>query len=302
MPSLKDWLRASWNDFIRRWPTLMAVAGVGAAATMLGVFLPLLAAGLAALMGVEALSAFGLGGSVALAVGFWLSTWTQAAVLRAALTEEGASEVLSRSWAMTTPFAWVLSLFLLAVGGGFFLLVLPGVLLGMLFFFGPYYQMSGEAEGLRSLELSWARVRPRMGETGWRLSLAGLLTMAPGWIPYIGWLIAPFWTPFGIVASARLARDLRDAAPEARPPRLAALVAGLSLVCVLGAGVSCWGGLRTYHKLRDGALSGKLFASGLDEETGHALIAVLSGKASEEQRQKAFSYVVAQSSGVLTLP
>ncbi len=253
----------------------MVVAGVATAATLLGAFLPLLAAGLAALAGVEFWTAFGLGGSVALAVGLWLSTWTQAAVLRAALFDEGASEVLSHSWAMTPAFCWVLSLFLLAAGGGFYLLVLPGVLIGVMFFFAPFYQMSGEAEGMRAMELSWARVRPRLGEAGLRLSLAGLLTMVPGWIPYVGWILAPFWAPFGIVASARLARDLRDAAPEVPPPRLAALVAGLSLVFVGGAGVSCWGGLQIYHRLREAVLSGKLFASGLDQETGNELIAVL---------------------------
>jgi len=302
MPSLKDWLRASWDDFVRRWPTLMAVAGVGGAATLLGAFLPLLAAGLAVLMGVDSMTAFGLGGSVALAVGLWLSTWTQAAILRAALFEEGAAEVLSRSWDMTAAFCWVLTLFLLAVGGGFFLLLIPGLILGVLFFFAAAYQMSGEAEGMRAMELSWARVRPRMGEAGWRLTLTGLITMAPGWIPFVGWIIAPFWAPFGIVASARLARDLRDAAPQAQAPRLAGLVSVLSLVCAVGVGFSCWGGLKTYSRLREAALSGKLFAGGIDQETGSALIAVMSGNASEAQTQKAYSFVLAQSSGVFTAP
>lgn len=280
----------------------MAVAGVGGAATLLGAFLPLLAAGLAVMFGVDSMTAFGMGGSVALLVGLWLSTWAQAAVLRAALFEEHASEVLSRSWDMTAAFCWVLSLFLLAVGGGFYLLILPGVLLGVLFFFAPIYQMSGEAAGMGALELSWARVRPRMGEAGWRLFIAGVITMAPGWIPFVGWVIAPFWTPFAVVASARLARDLRDAAPEARAPRLAPLVAGLSLVCVVGMGVSCWGGLRTYARLREAALSGKLFAGGIDQETGDALIAVLSGNASEEQGRKALSFVIARSSGAFAAP
>ncbi|OGS41051.1 MAG: hypothetical protein A2506_09560 [Elusimicrobia bacterium RIFOXYD12_FULL_66_9] len=302
MPSYKDWLRASWDDYVRRWPTLMAVAGVGGAATLLGAFLPLLAALLASSMGVETWTAFGLGGSVALGVGFWLSTWTQAAILRAVVCDEGTAEALSRSWEMTSAFAWVLCLFMLAAGGGFYLLLVPGILLGVLFFFAPVYQMSGEAEGMRAMELSWARVRPRMGEAGLRLSAAGLITMAPSWIPFVGWLIAPFWSPFGIVASARLARDLRDAAPDAQPPRLGALVAGLSLVCALGVGLSCWGGLRAYSRLREAALSGNLFAAGLDQETGNALIAVLSGTASEGQRQKAFDFAVVRSSVIFTAP
>jgi len=299
MPSYQDWLTASWRDFCRRWGVMLTVAGVGGASTILGVFLPLLAAGLAAMFGAETWTCFGLGFSAALLLGLWLSTWTQAAVLRAALCEEGAGEILSRSWAMTLAFSWVLSLFLLAVGGGLFLLVLPGLILSVLFVFAPVYQMSGEAEGLRALELSWARVRPRFGEVSLRLCAAGLITAAPGWIPYVGWLIAPFWTPFGIVATARLAHDLRQSAPIENPPRLGTLTAALSLVCLLGLGAMGWGSWRSYRALHDAAVEGRLTASGLDAQTGNALIAVLSGKATQAQTQTALSFVVSKSSEVL---
>ncbi|OGR98801.1 MAG: hypothetical protein A2V88_02845 [Elusimicrobia bacterium RBG_16_66_12] len=79
-------------------------------------------------------------------------------------------------------------------------------------------------------------------------------------------------------------------------------MAGLSLVCAMGVGVSCWGGLRAYSKLREAALSGKLFAAGLDQETGNALIAVLSGKADDAQTRKAYSFIIAQSSGAFSAP
>lgn len=280
----------------------MAVAGVGGAATMLGAFLPLAAAALAVIRGVDSWSAFGLGGTVAVAIALWLGTWTQAALLRASLTEEATAQVLSVSWNMTPAFSWVASLLMLAALGGFFLLIIPGLVLTTLLFFAPAYQMSGEVEGLHALELSWARVRPRLGQAGGRLGLTALLTLVPGWIPFIGWLIAPFWSPFGIIASARLARDLRLAAPDAKPPNLHGLVAGLSVVCLLGLGVSGWASVQAYRRVSAAAMSGTLFSEGLDQETGDALIAVLTGQASEQQRQKALDFVVARSSGALSLP
>lgn len=295
MPTIGDWLRASWRDFVRRWTVLMAAAGLTAAATILAVLLSLLAAGLAALAGADSLAAFGLGGCAALVLALWLATWAQAAVLRACLFEENVAEVLSRSWASTSGFAWVLTLFLVAAGGGFFLLFLPGLLLSVLLFFGPVYQMSGEAEGLRAMELSWARVRPRFFAVGLRLFVGFLATWLPGAIPYVGWMIAPFWAPFGIVATARLARDLREASPGAAPARLAPLFAALGFVFALGAALSGRSALRAYAAGREAILSGRLNAEGLDEETGQAMIAVLTGRANEAQRSKALAFALSKS-------
>lgn len=295
VPSIADWLQASWRDFLRRWPVLVAAAGVGGAASIAGAFLPMLAAGLAVLLGADALTALGLGASVAVPLALWLSTWAQAAVVRAALFEESLGPSLSRSWAMTGGFSWVLCLCFLAAGGGFFLLILPGLLLSALLFFAPVYQMSGEAEGLRALELSWARVRPRLPDAGMRIVLVVVIVLAPGWIPYIGWLVAPFWAPFGVVATARLARDLRDAAAVGEPPRLGTAVALLSLVFALGTAVSGRQALQTYRSVRRAVLEGGLFSEGIDEETGRALIAVLSGQATEDQARRALAFARARS-------
>src|SRR5258708_1524726 len=52
MPSITDWLKASWGDFRRRWAVLLAVAGVGGGATMAAGFLPFIPASLATIFGV----------------------------------------------------------------------------------------------------------------------------------------------------------------------------------------------------------------------------------------------------------
>lgn len=300
MPSFEDWLRASWKDFRRRWTTLMAVLSATGAATLLGVLLPLVPAMLATLAGVgPAWAVWGLAGSASLLAALWLSTWAQVAAVRAAQTDESVGECLTRSWRQTPDFAWLVTLTFLVLGGAFSLLVLPGVAFFVLFFFAPFYEISGEAVGTRALGLSWARVRPRFLETAAKLLAIGLIASAPGWIPYVGWLIAPFWAPIGIVAVARLASDLRAAAPEAAPPPwLPRAVKVLTLVFAGGLGALCVLSLALARSALPVAVSmlGRMAAGGLDEQTGQALIAVLEQKATPAQLDKAYAFVMAQSS------
>ena len=236
MPSFADWLKASWEDFRRRWTVLFAVAGAGGTATLAAGFLPFVPAALATLLGVgPAWAVWSAAVLVSLAAVMWLSTWTQAAMTRAALTGETTRECLSLAWGQTSAFAWVLSLVLLAAGGGYLLLVVPGLILSVMFFAAPFCSISGEAQGVRALGLSWARVKPRFGAVALRLLAAAAITAAPGWIPYLGWVVMLFWAPFGFIAMARLDKDLRAADPAAEPPGwMGAALAGLFVVVAAG--------------------------------------------------------------------
>jgi hypothetical protein len=241
VPTFSEWLRASWADFRRRWGVLLAVAGTGGAVTLLAVFVPLFAALLATLSGLRSPAVWGAATLVALLAGLWLSTWAQAAMVLAAHGDAPSSECLSRAWRLTPAFAWTLTLVLAAVGGGWFLLLVPGMVLSVLLFSAPFYEASGEASGLRALELSWARVRPRFGATASRLAAAGILTAAPGFVPWVGWIVMLFWSPFGMAATARLAEDLRAADPApAEVPRLGPAVAALTGVLLAGTLAASW--------------------------------------------------------------
>jgi hypothetical protein len=300
MPPFEDWLKASWDDFRRRWGRLMTVIGLAGVATLAAVAIPLVPALLLGVFHIGPLWLVVTAGSLAsVSAALWVSTWGQAAAVRAAVFDEPAGESLSRGWAQTAAFGWVITLSCLAVGGGLCLFVLPAAFLSLFLFFAPYYEITGESAGVDALGLSWARVVVRPGEACLRLLAAFALAWFPSRIPYVGWLISMFWAPIGLIATARLAADLRAAAPDARAPLwMGKAVAGLSAVLLVGVfGVSSALAYAARRALpMASALSGRMLSGGLDPETGKSLIAVLSGDATAEQRRQASSFVVSASS------
>ena len=296
MPSFGDWLTASWRDFRRRWAVLLAVAGLGGGATLLAGFLPFVPAALATLFGVgPAWAVWGSAAAVSLTGILWLSTWAQAALMRAALTDEKAGECLSRAWGQTGAFAWVLSLAMLAIAGGYFLLVVPGLILSVLLFAAPFCQISGEAEGARALGLSWARVKPHFGAVALRMLAATALTAAPGWIPYVGWIVMMFWAPFAFVALARLDLDLRAAEPDAAPPEwMGKAVAGLSAAFVLGTVLACVLAVRAATAALETFNAPGGLASRVRPETAQALLAAFSGQGTDDENRKLAAELLAE--------
>lgn len=299
MPSVADWLRASWEDFRRRWTRLMTVIGVTAVATAVAAFLPLVPAVLVAAAGVgPAWAVWSVAGLASLLGVLWLSTWGQAAVVRVVRFDETAGQSLSRSWGQTASFGWVITLGVLAVGGGVALFVVPGIALFVLLFFAPFYEISGEAVGMEALGLSWSRTLARPLDAVVRLVVGFVVSWAPSLVPYVGWVVAPFWAPFGLVAASRLADDLRAAAPNAAPPRWMPLaVAGLSLALVAGFGAAAYGSVVLARRELPvfTSMLARAAAGGIDSETEQALVAVLEQKATPEQTSKAYSFIVSQS-------
>ncbi len=281
----------------------MTVIAVGGLATAAGAVLPLIPAGLAAVFGVGSpwliwsAAAFG-----SLLAGLWLSTWAQAAAVRAASGDEDAGQALRLGWGQTPAFAWVLSLAMLAAGGGFVLLIVPGLILSVLLFFAPFYQIAGEDHGMGAVELSFARVKPLLGPVSTRLSLVVLITWLPSWIPYVGWLIGPLWAPFALVACARLADDLKMSAPAPERPSLGAAIGALSFVLVVAMLVSTWAATRSAMALYNSYASGRLELKAPDAETAQALLAVLQGKGSDEDKRRSTTYVLSLSSVTAAAP
>ncbi len=303
LPKTGDWLAASWADYRRRWLSLMAVLAAGGLATAAAVFLPLLPAGLAAYFGAGSpWVIWGGAAFVSLFGGLWLSAWTQAAVMRAAGNDEGAGGALRLSWRQTPAFAWVLSLAILAVGGGLLLLIVPGLILSVLFFFALFYQRAGEERGLGALELSFARVKPVFGAVSVRLLLAGLIAWIPFWIPYVGWLIGPLWASFGLTACARLASDLRTLSPSPERPSLGPAVGALSLVFVAALLAGSWGVARGASALYDSYVSGRLALQAPDAQTTQALLATLQGHGTDEDVQRSMTYMLSLSSAAVGAP
>ena len=299
MPSFAEWLKASWKDFRRRWGVLLAVAGAGGAATLVAGCVPFIPAALATAFGVgPAWAVWGAAVVVSLTAILWLSTWAQAALMRAALTEEPLRACLTLAWSQTAAFAWVLSLALLAVVGGYFLLIVPGLILSVMLFAAPFCQISGEAEGAAALGLSWARVKPHFWTVAGRLLAATLITAAPGWLPYVGWLVMMFWAPFSFIAMARLDKDLRAAEPQATSPAwMGTAMAGLTAVVLIGTVAAAFAAVRlTTDAMREFNAPGGL-ASRIRPETAQALTDAYSGQATQEQKSKALADLVGELRG-----
>lgn len=295
LPSVEDWLSASWADYKRRWAPLMGVIAVGFVATMAAMLLPILLAVPFAYSGaVNAWLAMGAGWVLSTLALLAVSTWAQAAAIRAASFEEPAFESLREGWRRTPAFAWVLSLATLAIGGALVLLIVPGLAAAVLLFFAVFYQMSGEDSGMGAVELSFARVRPHFWAVASRLLLLATIAWAPSWIPWIGWLLGLLLAPFMVVAVARLAGDLKTLAPAPERPSLGVPVAALSAILLLATVGVTWAAARTAFALGEAYASGQLPLP--DAETAQAMRAVLEGTGTEADSRRATDYILALSS------
>jgi hypothetical protein len=295
LPSVEDWLSASWADYRRRWVPLMTVLAVSLLATAGAALLPFVPAAGAALAGAGSpWTLFGVGWLVAVLAVMVASTWGMAATLRASAFDESVQDCLRTAWRQTPAFAWVTSLAMLAAGGGFFLLIVPGLILGVLLIFAPFYQLAGEESGLAALELSYARARPVLGAAAGRLALIAAVVCLPSWIPWLGWLFAMLWAPFGYVACARLAGDLRALNPTPERPRLGAAVAALAVVFALSAGAAAWAASRAAAAMSEAFASGSLALP--DAQTAQSMLAVLQGRGDEDDAKRSTTYVLSLSS------
>lgn len=254
MPSIEDWVQRSWERFKRRWWELLGASGVAGAVALLGLFVPgLLGMAVASLGRWPVWAVSGVAGLTGLALALWFSTWAQAAAIEAAAGEGGIPDALRGSWRKTGAFAWTLSLVLLAAGGAFYILFLPGLWLTPLLFLAPFFTLREGVGGLDALETCWRRVSGRWGAVAGRLALAGLAPMLAGLIPILGfflWLVAG---PFSLVMLVVLAEDLAATDPgPARPaPRLALPVAALSVVFAAGAWFTVKSALIAVASLKD---------------------------------------------------
>lgn len=254
MPSIEDWVQRSWERFKRRWWELLGASGVAGAATLLGLFVPgLLGMAVASLGRWPVWAVSSVAGLAGFVLALWLSTWAQAAAIEAAAGEAGIPETLRVSWGKTAAFAWTLSLVLLATGGAFYLLLLPGLWLTPLLFLAPFITLREGVGGVDALEACWRRVSGRWGAVAGRLALAGLAPLLAGLVPVLGFFLGLVAGPFSLMMLVVLAEDLAATDPgPARPaPRLALPVAALSVVFAAGAYVTVKSALIAAASLKD---------------------------------------------------
>lgn len=89
--------------------------------------------------------------------------------------EGGAKSAYARAKSMILPYAWVLFLGNLAVAGGLFLLVIPGIIFSILLGQSVYAYVLEDKRGTDALVVSWHYVRGNWWGVFWRMLFMGII-------------------------------------------------------------------------------------------------------------------------------
>ncbi len=244
LPSIGDMLSESWKLYVDRLWLLLTVGGIGAAASMLAVFLPFLGALIVTAFPPSPI-VWVVGSLVAASAALWGASWAQIAMIEALLDPQNKPDwrqCYRLSWSKVVAFSWVGILFFVLVVGGLFAFVVPGMFLGVAMVFAPVVVVAEGLAGWPALRRSTELVSGRWGAVALRLFVAGLLSALPAKIPFIGWLLGGLATPFAMVAVIVVYTSLaRLPAPEKEPGPLqtsvpvALAMVGLLILCGMSA-------------------------------------------------------------------
>ncbi len=190
LPSLRDWFSDSWKLF---WTHRQDLSIVSA-------WFLVLSFGQLAVVALErfspALAGFGLPLRLAIAV---LTLWTAIRAMRTtvALDRSGRVDIrteASESWKILFPMLWVTILQFIVVMGGLFLVILPGIYLGILLMFAPLEVLAGE-RSFGALSASARLIKGRWWAVLGRSLASSAVLMAAGFV----FMVAAFFL-IGLIA------------------------------------------------------------------------------------------------------
>ncbi|MBI5624999.1 MAG: hypothetical protein HY924_14580 [Elusimicrobia bacterium] len=261
-----------WDYFKSRLATLLFVSIIALVLIILAAVIPpacgfLLGRLAPGLKGAAA----SLGVLAAVIAVLWSLSWATAATCAAVVYKDaGAKECYSRSRPRVFALLWVHLLAGLLVMGGYVLLIVPGILLTVWFFFAPFVCIAEDLGGFDALLKSREYVRGRWFSVAWRLLTAWLVIVLIQVIPVVGQLLSFILWPLPFLMSFLLYQDLKalrgdlpfqptfKAKLGIAAPGLAGLVAvPILLVTMMGGTV-----LMMRQKMLQGMGARKPFASG----------------------------------------
>lgn len=142
--------------------------------------------------------------------------------------EGGVYGVYMRSTKMFFPYAWVLLFQNLAVVGGFFVFVVPGIIFSILLGQSSYAFFLENKKGVDALILSWHYVAGNWWSVLWRLVFLGVLLFLVGFAVYA---VIGFGASGGVITQYQ---SLSESGMPANPEELAAkLTAGSRLAQIV---------------------------------------------------------------------
>ena len=211
LAGIGDLLGRTWQVYKERMWTLM---GVGGAAVLLPLFALAVPLGLGYMVWqtMPDLKAVILVVSmlVALVGAVWLGNWGMSAFLTAVADEQcGIKEAFGQARPRILAHVWLGVLSGLIVTGAHLLLVIPGVIFTVWFFFAPFVFIDEDVRGMDALLKSKAYVRGRWFGVCLRLVAIWCLCVLVSSIPIAGQVLALFLIPFSFIYTFLLYKDLK---------------------------------------------------------------------------------------------
>ncbi len=233
----------SWGAFKDRIWTLLGI-------NLLGILL-VIGAALLAQSGSNLLMKFSAGSAVGqilavliiACVAFLAVTWIVAASLYAIVEKTGIKESLGLGLSRVLAFFWLFFLITLIIGGGYGLLILPGILFTIWFFFAQYVLAAEDQRGMDALLKSKEYVRGHGWAVLGRLLLLMLIFLPLGFIPLVGPFLSILLGPFSLVYYNEIYQDLRQLKPDVAVPGgtgLKTVFIGLGIVGILALPVAAY--------------------------------------------------------------
>ncbi|MGD8758080.1 MAG: tetratricopeptide repeat protein [Deltaproteobacteria bacterium] len=211
LAGIGDLLGRTWQIYKERMWTLMAV-GVAA------VLLPILSLAVCLGLGYVVWQAMPDFKAVILVVSMllalvgavWLGNWGMSAFLTAIADGEcGIKEAFRQARPKILAHVWLGVLSGLIVTGAHLLLVIPGVIFAVWFFFAPFVFIDEDVRGMNALLKSKAYVRGRWFGVCVRLVAIWFVSVLVASIPIAGQLLALFLIPFSFIYTFLLYKDLK---------------------------------------------------------------------------------------------
>lgn len=211
LAGIGDLLGRAWQIYKERMWTLMAVGVATVLLPILSLAVPL-GLGYVVWQAMPDLKAVIMLVSMLLALvgAVWLGNWGMSAFLTAVADEQcGIKEAFRQAKPKILAQVWLGVLTGLIVTGAHLLLVIPGVIFTVWFFFAPFVFIDEDVRGMDALLKSKAYVRGRWFGVCLRLVAIWCISALIASIPIAGLVLALFLIPFSFVYTFLLYKDLK---------------------------------------------------------------------------------------------
>jgi tetratricopeptide (TPR) repeat protein len=209
---LQELFVKTWAVYKRRLTTLI-VMGLSAVLLPALAFAPFAGLGFVLSPMLPGMKAGVIAGAMVLGVGaaVWVMGWVFSAFLLTVVDETcGIKKAFSKARPKALGYVWLAALTVLILGGAHLLFVIPGIIMTVWFFFGPFVFINEDVGGMDALLKSKEYVRDRWLAVAVRLLAIWFISALVSAIPFIGPLAALFMVPFSFVYTFLLYKDLKE--------------------------------------------------------------------------------------------